>query len=221
MATRFSSRRDPSTTFAPSRSATCATSRPSPVPTPDTTMVLPSSSIAVFLLFRRHVGAGDAAVDEERRRGDERRVVAREERDRGRDLGRLGEAAHRDVHEPPRRALGIRGEELFEQRRVHRAGAQRVDADAVAGELHAELAAQREHAALRRGVRDLRRRGAQGRDERRGVDDRAPARGLHVRDHHAAAQVHRREVHVLHAAPRVELGGRGSSRRRAARSPRC
>ena len=66
-----------------------------------------------------------------RRRGDERGVVAGQECDRGGQLLRLGEPAHRHVDQPARRALGVFGEELLQQRRVHRSGAQRVDADAL------------------------------------------------------------------------------------------
>src|SRR3954468_4165950 len=89
---------------------------------------------------RRHVGAGYAAVDEERRRRDEARLVRGEEEHGVGHLLRLGEAAHRNVHEPTCRALLVLGEELPEQRRVDRPGAQRVDANSLAGELHAELA---------------------------------------------------------------------------------
>ena len=56
-----------------------------------------------------------------------------------------------------------------------RPGAERVDAHAAAGELDAELAREREHAALRGGVGDLRGRRAHHRHERRGVDHRAAA----------------------------------------------
>ena len=100
-----------------------------------------------------------------------------------------------------------RGEQLVEHRRVHRPGTQRVHPDALAGELHAELAAHREHATLRRGVGDLRRRRTHHGHERRDVDDRAAALALHVRETCLAAQVHRREVHVLHPAPHLEAGG--------------
>jgi uncharacterized protein with ACT and thioredoxin-like domain len=48
-------------------------------------------------LQRRDVGGGDAAVDQERGRGDERGVVAGEERHRGGDLRFLGEPAYRHV----------------------------------------------------------------------------------------------------------------------------
>jgi hypothetical protein len=114
---------------------------------------------------------------------------------------------HRDVHEPPGRALRIRGEQLPQQRRVHRARAQRVDPDALAGELHAQLAAEREHAALGGGVGDLGRGRAHHGDERRGVDDGAPALALHVGDGLLAAQVDRGEVDLLDTAPRVQAGG--------------
>src|SRR5258707_13917981 len=48
-------------------------------------------------LQRRYIGAGDAAVDQETARRDERRVVAGQEGDGGGDLFRLAEPAHRDV----------------------------------------------------------------------------------------------------------------------------
>ncbi|MDX6367208.1 MAG: hypothetical protein QOK30_2284, partial [Nocardioidaceae bacterium] len=96
------------------------------------------------------------------------------------------------------RELGVLGEELLEQRRVHRAGTQRVDADALAGELDAELARHGEHAALRGAVGDLRRRGAHHGDERRGVDDRPALLLQHVGQHRLAAQVDAGEVDLLH-----------------------
>ena len=71
------------------------------------------------------------------------------------ELDRLGEPSHRHVHHAAGRLLRVVGVELLEQRRVDRAGAQRVDAHAAACELHPELAREREHAALRRGVGDL------------------------------------------------------------------
>jgi hypothetical protein len=55
---------------------------------------------------RGDVGAGEPAVHQERARGDEARVVAGQERDGGGDLRGLSEAPHRDVHQPPLRALG-------------------------------------------------------------------------------------------------------------------
>ena len=57
-------------------------------------------------LQRSDVGAGDAAVHEELRRRDERRVVARQERDGGGQFLGLGEAADGDVHQAARGALG-------------------------------------------------------------------------------------------------------------------
>ena len=64
----------------------------------------------------------------------------------------LGEPAHRDVHQAARGALGVLGEQLLEQRGVDRPRAQRVDPDALAGELHAQLAGHGEDAALGGGV---------------------------------------------------------------------
>ena len=57
-----------------------------------------------------------------------------------RDLPRLGEAAHRQVHEPPRRLLRVLGEQLLEQRACSPARAERVHAHAAARELDAQLA---------------------------------------------------------------------------------
>ena len=73
---------------------------------------------------------------------------AGQEGDRGGDLVRLGEPAHRDVHQPPGGPLRVLGEQLLQQRGVHRAGAEGVDPDALAGELHAQLPGHRQHAAL-------------------------------------------------------------------------
>ena len=110
------------------------------------------------------------------------------------------------VHEAARGPLGVLGEQLLEQRGVHRAGAQRVDAHALAGELHAELAGHREHAALGRGVGDLRGRRAHHRDERRGVDDRAALLLEHVGQRGLAAQVDAGQVDLLHPPPGLEVG---------------
>ena len=62
---------------------------------------------------RRRVGAGEPAVDEERRGGDVGRLVGGEEQRRVGDLDRLGEAPHRQVHEPPRGLRRVAGEQLL------------------------------------------------------------------------------------------------------------
>ena len=93
-----------------------------------------------------------------------------------------------------------------QERRLHRSRAERVDANALSGELHAELAAHREDGALRRGVRDLRGRCAEERDERGDVDDGAAAALEQVRDAVLAAEVDALRVHGLDAVPRVGLG---------------
>src|SRR3712207_912043 len=77
-----------------------------------------------FRSFGRNVRARKPAVDQERRRRHVRRVVAREEQGALRDLSRLGEAAHRDVHEAPLRLLRVLGIQLAQQRRVDRARAE-------------------------------------------------------------------------------------------------
>src|SRR4051795_2153474 len=98
-------------------------------------------------LQRCYVSAGEAAVDQEGRRRDVGRLVRGQEQRRVGELDRLREAPHRQVHHPPRRLLGIVGVELAEQRRVDRPWAERVDPHAAAGELDAQLARQRQHAA--------------------------------------------------------------------------
>src|SRR3954454_2521176 len=63
-------------------------------------------------LLRGDVGARDPTIHQEGGRGDVRGVVARQEQGAPRDLVGLGEAPHRQVHEPACRLLGILGEEL-------------------------------------------------------------------------------------------------------------
>jgi signal transduction histidine kinase len=156
----------------------------------------------------RHVRAGYPAVDEERRGGDERGVVAGQERDRGGDLLGLGEPAHRHVHEPALGPLRVGREKLAQQRRVHRPRAQRVDPDPLARELHAELTGHGQHAALGRGVGDLRRGRAHHGDERGGVHDGPAPLRAHVADRFLTAQVHRGQVDLLHPAPGVKPGSK-------------
>ena len=100
------------------------------------------------------IGASDADLDDlgERIREDEFEdevlpflvvlgVVHGPHVERG-DLGlELGEDAPHGGH-----ALGVLREELLQQGRVDRAGAEGVDPDALPRELHAELAGHREHA---------------------------------------------------------------------------
>src|SRR6476646_11780372 len=60
-----------------------------------------------WTLFGREVGAGEPAVHEERGRGHVRGVVGGPEQRRVCALPDLGEAAHRQVHEPPRGLLRV------------------------------------------------------------------------------------------------------------------
>ena len=82
---------------------------------------------------------GDPPVDQEGRRRHEGRVIGGEKGGGGGDLARLPETAHGDVHQAPGGPLGIFGEELLEQRRVHGAGTERVHPYPLPGELDAEL----------------------------------------------------------------------------------
>ena len=135
-----------------------------------------------------------------------RRVVARQEERPAGDLLGLAEAAHRHVDQALARLLGVLGEQLLEQRRVHGPGAERVHAHAAVGELHPKLARERQHAALRGGVGDLRHRGAHDGDEGGDVDNGPAARLEQVRDAVLAAQEDRPQVHVLDPLPGLERG---------------
>ena len=72
------------------------------------------------------------------------------------------------------------------------------------GELDAQLAGHRQHAALRRGVGDLRGGRAHHRDERGGVDHRAAAARQQVRDPVLAAEEHAAQVGRLDALLRLQ-----------------
>src|SRR6185369_11956003 len=80
-------------------------------------------------------------------------------------------------------------EDPHEERRLHRAGAERVDADALAGELDGQLATHREDRSFGGRVGDLGGGGAEYGHERGDVDDRAAARLEEVRDAVLAAEV--------------------------------
>ena len=170
--------------------------------------------------LRRRVGGGDAAVDQQRLPGHERRLVGGEEQRAVGDLDRLAEATHRHVHEAAL-ALGVVGQELGEQRREHRARAQRVGADPLAGVDHGDLAGHRQHRPLRRGVGDLRRRRAEVGHERGDVDDAAAARVEHRRDAVAAAPGDAGDVDVEDRRPRRRRSCWWVRRRRRVRCRRC
>jgi PPE-repeat protein len=91
--------------------------RPTVMPT---IMGVPAARMVV--LQRRGVSGADAAVDQVRRRGDERGVVAGQKRYDSSDFVGLAEPAHRHVHHSPRGAFGVLGEKLLQQRSIHRAG---------------------------------------------------------------------------------------------------
>ena len=110
---------------------------------------------------------------------------------------RLRQPSHRHVDQAPRARGGL-AQQILEQRRVDRAGAQRVGADPAPRVLDRDLARHREHAALARRVGDLRGRRAHHRHEGRGVDDRAAARAQQRRDPVLAAEEDALQVHAHH-----------------------
>src|SRR5438477_563603 len=81
---------------------------------------------------------------------------AREEERGVDDLARLREAPCRPVDPPPLERRRVVAVDREQERRLDRTGAESVHADAVARELHRELAGQREDGSLGGGVRDLR-----------------------------------------------------------------
>jgi hypothetical protein len=110
------------------------------------------------------------------------------------------------VHAPPLERRRVVAEDVEQERRLDRPGAERVHADPLPRELHRELAAEREHGPLRRGVGDLRGRGADDRDEGGDVDDRAAAPLEQVGDAVLAAEEDAPRVHGLDAVPRLDGG---------------
>src|SRR5215472_10306852 len=108
---------------------------------------IPRAAITAAYLLGRHVRGGDAAVHHERRAGHERGVVGGEEERGLRQLLRLSEAPHRDVHHATGTPGGVR-HERGEERRLDRAGTQRVRADALTRVLDRDLACHRQDAAL-------------------------------------------------------------------------
>src|SRR3712207_5232702 len=158
------------------------------------------------LLFRCYICPGEAAVNQE---GGGRYVgglVRGQEEGAVGDLGGLGEAAHRQVDEPALGLLGVFGEELLQERCVHRTGAEGVYAHTPTGELDAELAAHGEHATFGCCVGDLGSRSPHHGDEGGGVDDRPAAAFQEVRDAVLAAKVDALQVDVLYPIPGLHLG---------------
>ena len=103
--------------------------------------------------------------------------------------GRPGHVSRRDPHELGQRLarLLVGHARRLGEARLHRAGAQRGDADARAAQLGAEGAPVGEHEGLRRAVAGLSRQRLEGRGRRR-VEDRAAMPRDHAR-HEQRAQV--------------------------------
>src|SRR5919112_1745773 len=145
-----------------------------------------------------------ALMDQEGRGVDVGSVVGGQEEDGARNLRRLREPSHRQVHEPALRFLRVLGENFLQKRCIHRTWTERVDAYPPSGELDPELAAEGQHATFRCGVGDLGGRRPHHGDEGGGVDDRPSASLQEVRYPILAAQVDALEVHVLDALPGFE-----------------
>ena len=99
-------------------------------------------------LQRCHVRGGDTAVDEERGAGNERRVVTCEERNGGRQFFGVSKSTNRNVNQTALSTLLILREKLLKEWSVDGPRAECIYADALASELHTELAAHGEHATL-------------------------------------------------------------------------
>ena len=134
------------------------------------------------------------------------RVVAGQEGDGGRDLLRLGEPAHRDVHEPAGGALGVLREQLLSSGVFTGPGQSALTRTPWRANCTPSSRVIASTPPLLGGVGDLRGRRAHRRDERRRVDDRALALREHVRQHGLAAEVDRGQVDLLDPAPGVEPG---------------
>ena len=128
-------------------------------------------------------------------------VVAREVRRRRSDLLRSGEPAHRDVPEP---ALALLRAEALEHRpalgRLHRPEPERVDPDAVTGQVRAEVAAELVDGCLGRRERHLCGGGAHLGEERPGEDHRS-AGSPHERYGVTHAVLRRRQDPAEHSLP--------------------
>mmetsp|Transcript_13146 Transcript_13146/g.52661 ORF Transcript_13146/g.52661 Transcript_13146/m.52661 type:complete len:392 (-) Transcript_13146:37-1212(-) len=154
------------------------------------------------------VARRDAAIHEHRGPGDVGRLVRRQKERGVGHLGRFAEPSHRHVHEPAL-SLVFRIEKVLEERRVEGARAERVDANIFSRVDDRELARDRQHRTLGRGVRELRRRRAQEPDERRRVDDRSAPGAPQRRDAVLAAVPDALDVDVERAVPRGVLGVHG------------
>src|SRR5579864_882961 len=99
----------------------------------------PSTRPGGGVSLRCRVRARDPAIHDERGGIDVARVVTGQEQGCPGDLLGPGKPSHWHVDEAPSGACRVLGEQLAEQRRVDRAGAERVDADAPTGELDPEL----------------------------------------------------------------------------------
>ena len=160
----------------PRGSSAAATCRHTPQRAGSTYAVIPIRRSAVSGPPRTGAGvtaasrtrAGDAAVDDERATAvmNDASSLARNATAAAISSG----SANRPIGTcTSRRAArsGSLANSSMQQRRGDRPGAQRVDPDALAGELHAQLAGHRQHPALARGVGDLRGGRAHQRDEAR------------------------------------------------------
>src|ERR1700730_18515086 len=146
----------------------------------------------------------EADVDQVDRGGGEFRFVGGEINREHRDFLRGAEAAHRLAVDESLADLGLRlsrvfcerSDALIERRRLHRAGADRVGADALLDEIGGDRFGEADHGGFRRAVDVAERQAAHRRGDRRNVYDRGAAFCEHAREESSDGTVHRFHVEV-------------------------
>jgi hypothetical protein len=169
-------------------------------------------------------GSGSSRRRRDRRPGGVARLRRREEGDHRRELGRLAEAAHRDLPLPHGElvvgagaaAPGVGARELVDARRARVAGHHVVHGDAVGRHLVGERAGEPGHRGAHAVAEDEPvHRLLHG--DARDVDDAAPAPRLHPGEHGARQADHALEVRAHGGAPRLvavaleRAGGRAAA----------
>ena len=166
----------------------------------------PRRSSMVLPIRRSEVVDGDPAVDDERRAVRPARLVRGEIDGHVDDLLGLAEPPGRVACQAELLGRLVLDQPVHQQRRLHRARADRVGPDPLRPELDRQAPRQRQDRALRRSVGVLRHAAADQRDEARDVDDRPAARLDHRRDRELAAEEDAADVDGHHRIPGRDVG---------------